>query len=319
MRNCPKCHVDFSDDFSFCEFDGFALDQVFEEKQSLALLAMRYGQSRFVQIIGVALFLSVITVFIMAKNFGQRSSAPAQQTASARVEPSSFYIETPREARDFVEQPSAEEPQREGKNAEKPGVEVYLPKTTEPNARAKSKGNDKVTEPEPDVRPVQTPAPTQRPVTQPAPEPRSPAPQSPSNSSTRPQIAANRQLEEEPVSRPRTVTNSPVNMNLVRVRSHRTESGVRYDLTFTLQQNEGRVIRWERLNLSTRSASGLSHSEVVPFYQRLGSSGSLNFTVSVEMRGRSDADLYGRITCTGVGTDVDGRNIKTDFTARVNP
>jgi hypothetical protein len=94
---------------------------------------------------------------------------------------------------------------------------------------------------------------------------------------------------------------------------------MRYDLTLNMQQQEGRVIRWERLNLSTHSQSGLTHSEVVPFSQRLGSSGSMSFTVSVEMRGRNETDWQGRITCTGVGTDVEGKNVKTNVTARVNP
>lgn len=317
MKNCPKCHVDFSDDFSFCEFDGTTLTKVSKPKGDFALLSKLYEQRRFVQVIGVALFISIIAFFIFAKNNRTPSAIAINHSQSNSVEPTSFYVETPQSAREYSEEVS-QETQKEDKDKtpEKPGVEVFLPgaKQTKESQQteAKSKTSEKSEPVETDSEPVTRPVRTQPTNTQP------PADSQPSlNRSPRPQIASNRQIEDDEPLRPSS--NSAVNMNLVRVRSYRTEAGVRYDLTFNMQQDGGRVVRWERLNLLTRSSSGISHSEVVPFYQRLGSSGSLNFTVSVEMRGRAESDFQGRITCTGTGTDVEGRSIKTDFTARVNP
>lgn len=322
MKNCPKCHVDFSDDFSFCEFDGTVLDKVFEEKKGLALLTRLNGLRRFIPVIGVAFIIGLIAVFIFAKSGRQQRPLATSQNPPAAVETASFYIETPQAARDYSEEATDDKASKDSKSAEKPGVEVFLPngkQTQEQQPVAKSKSADKAQPVETDSEPMRRPAANRPTESHPPADNQPTASQPPISRSPRPQIATNREMDDDQIARPRANSNSTVNMNLVRVRSYRTEAGVRYDLTFTMQQNDGRLIRWERLNLLTRSASGITHSEVVPFYQRLGSSGSLNFTVSVEMRGRADADIQGRITCTGTGTDVEGRSIKTDFTTRVTP
>ena len=106
---------------------------------------------------------------------------------------------------------------------------------------------------------------------------------------------------------------------LIRVRSIRTASGVRYDLTFDLQDESGRHSQWERMSVQTRSGSGVSHTQTVPFVHRLGANGALTFTVSVEMRGHSETDLRGRVVCTTTGADVDGRPVRASFAANVTP
>ena len=106
---------------------------------------------------------------------------------------------------------------------------------------------------------------------------------------------------------------------LIRVRSIRTGSGVRYDLTFDLQDESGRHSQWERMSVQTRSGNGVSHTQTVPFVHRLGANGALTFTVSVEMRGHSETDLRGRVVCTTTGADVDGRPLRASFVANVTP
>jgi hypothetical protein len=326
MKNCPKCHVDFSNDFSFCEFDGSTLDMVFEEKKGFAILSRLNELRRFVPVIGIAFIIGIIAIFILAKTGRQPKPLATGQNQPASVETASIYVETPQSARDYTEEATDDEAtddkaSKGGKTEEKPGVEVFLPaakQTKEQQPDTKNKAAEKPLPIEPDTEPVRVPAKNQQTNSQP-PADNKPNSSPPVSRSPRPQIATSQDREDDKPIRSGGSSNSPVNMNLVRVRSYRTEAGVRYDLTFTMQQNEGRLIRWERLNLLTRSASGITHSEVVPFYQRLGSSGSLNFTVSVEMRGRSEADVHGRITCIGTGTDVEGRNVKTDFTTRISP
>ncbi|MFY9609730.1 MAG: hypothetical protein WAU45_14075 [Blastocatellia bacterium] len=110
-----------------------------------------------------------------------------------------------------------------------------------------------------------------------------------------------------------------VDARLIRVRSMRTASGVRYDLTFDLQDESGRHAQWERMQISTRSASGVSHSQAIPFVHRLGASGALTFTVSVEMRGHSQADWQGRVVCTTTGSDNDGKPVRASFGTNVTP
>jgi hypothetical protein len=334
MKNCPKCTVDFSDDFSFCEFDGTTLIQVFEEKQGFPLLSGLYEKRRYVQVFGIAFFICLVAFFILAKANRKPTVVAANQNHLASIEQAALYVETPQAAKEYVEDGEGDssqngdadnqtDKQREkNRESEKPGVEVFLPngkpaKEAQPQPVEKTKSVEHSEPVDAQPEPVKRPTRNQQEDRQP-PTISQPPPSQPQQSrSPRPQIATNRQIENDEPAIPRA--GNAVSLNLVRLRSYRTDAGVRYDLTFNMQQQEGRVIRWERLNLSTRSSSGISHSEVVPFYQRLGSSGSLNFTVSVEMRGRAEADFQGRITCTGTGTDVEGRSVKTDFTARVNP
>lgn len=108
-----------------------------------------------------------------------------------------------------------------------------------------------------------------------------------------------------------------VDARLIRVRSIRTDSGVRYDLTFDVQDESGRHAQWERMLISTRSASGISRTRAVPFVHRLGANGALTFTVSVEMRGQSEPDWNGRVVCTTTGSDNDGRPLRASFGASV--
>jgi hypothetical protein len=110
-----------------------------------------------------------------------------------------------------------------------------------------------------------------------------------------------------------------IDARLIRMRGRQTPSGYRYDLTFNLQEQAGRVTQYDRLAVVTRSASGVNHSEVMPFSHRLGASGDLTFTISVELKGRSQSDWQGRIICTSIGTDNQGRPLRTSFGANVSP
>jgi hypothetical protein len=146
----------------------------------------------------------------------------------------------------------------------------------------------------------------------------------PSSSTQPPPVAAQTPVA---VKRPASATDlvlprgtyGLVDARLIRMRARQTPSGYRYDLTFNLQEQAGRVTQYDRIAVVTRSASGINHSEVMPFYHRLGAAGDLTFTISVEMRGRSEADWQGRIICTGTGTDNQGKQLRTSFGANVSP
>jgi hypothetical protein len=106
---------------------------------------------------------------------------------------------------------------------------------------------------------------------------------------------------------------------LVRVRSYRSPSGYRYTLTFTLFEQAGRSMQWERLSIVTQSANGATHSESLPFQYVLAGSGAMTFTVNVEMAGASEADWRGHISCMSVGADDSGRPLRASFGADVAP
>ncbi|MEW6211427.1 MAG: hypothetical protein AB1631_23885 [Acidobacteriota bacterium] len=118
---------------------------------------------------------------------------------------------------------------------------------------------------------------------------------------------------------PSQSTGGRINARLLRVRSAKANPGVRYDLTFVLHEEAGDAVRWERLVISTRSAKGLNQTQTIPFHHRQGASGSLTFTVSVQMFGPSEADLKGRVVCTTIGSDPSGRAMRASFGANVAP
>ena len=131
-----------------------------------------------------------------------------------------------------------------------------------------------------------------------------------------PSVVKTPSLRESPLPR---IEPGSLDARLIRIRSMRVPSGMRYDLTFDLQDESGRHAQWERMLISTRSASGISHTQAVPFVHRLGANGALTFTVSVEMHGKSEPDWHGRVVCTTTGADNDGRPLRASFGASVTP
>jgi hypothetical protein len=106
---------------------------------------------------------------------------------------------------------------------------------------------------------------------------------------------------------------------LIRVRSAKTSSGFRYDLTFNMQEQAGRSAQWQRVLITTRSVSGVNRSQAIPFAHRLGAAGALTFTISVELAGRSEADWQGRVVCTTLGWDNQGAPLQANFGANLTP
>jgi hypothetical protein len=106
---------------------------------------------------------------------------------------------------------------------------------------------------------------------------------------------------------------------LVRLQARRTTFGYRYDLTFNMQERAGHWAQWQRALITTRSASGINRSEAIPFAHRLGATGALTFTISVEMSGRSESDWRGRVACTTLGWDQNGGPLQAAFGANVTP
>jgi len=109
------------------------------------------------------------------------------------------------------------------------------------------------------------------------------------------------------------------NAQLVRVRSYKAASGYSYTLTFTLFEHTGRPMKWERLSIVTHSASGATHTDMIPFQHWLAGSGALTFTLNVDMAGPSEDDWRGRISCMSVGADETGRPLRASFGTNVAP
>jgi hypothetical protein len=233
-------------------------------------------------LLGLAIFgiTAIYRIYSFGASAPERPSPATTALNQQEVPPPSFFIETPKEAREYVEEeaPSQEAAPEVKMKEAAPELQPSKERPDPPPSQGQTK-ND----PHP---PDKAAADRARAVSAPV------APQS---------------------------TGGSVEARLVRVRGNRTRPGYRYDLTFTLKEQAGRAVRWNNLTVSARSASGINHLQTLPFSHRQGPSGALTFTVSVEMTGRGEPDWRGRIVCTTVGKDDSGRFTRATFGATVTP
>ena len=260
-----------------------------------------YSKSFRVAAVIIVAGLAVLSLAGLYTFYVNATRKPASQSAKSANKPlvvtsESAFIPTPEEARDYKEERQTEseiavpaESEKSRSDKESNLKESSL--AAAPSRQAVQKTDDR------------TPTPLAK--QQPAIATQIPSP-------------AKRQTGATDLVLPRG-TYGLVDARLIRMRARQTASGMRYDLTFNLEEQAGRTTQYERLAVVTRSASGINHSEAMPFYHRLGAAGSLTFTISVEMRGRGEADWQGRIICTGIGTDNQGRPLRTSFGANVSP
>lgn len=234
---------------------------------------------------------ALVGLYALVSNLSRRPSSVARTAGQTElVEPVPFVV-TPREALDYKEeQPAASasaqspEPPAATRTAERERKEIL------------SSSNDQRDPTTPVARSVATSHP-----------PAAPAP-----------VAAT-QASGPPVAAMARADSGEFDSRLVRARANRTSSGYRYDLTFNMQEQRGRSAHWQRVLITTRSAAGTSHTQAIPFVHRLGATGALTFTISVELTGRSEADWRGRINCTTLGWDNAGAPLQASFVANVTP
>ncbi len=251
-----------------------------------------------VLVIGLSLF-GIIALYTFYKNASSRSilsdSKAASQSKTTPQQTATVY--TPQAALDYkAEEPEPAQQQNDPSSEDKP-LDNERPRNAVTLPSSAQSTRDDLAE----QKPAPAPAVRQQP---------------PSPVTT--QVSAPRTPGATELVLPRG-TYGQVDARLLNVRSRKTPNGFRYDLTFNMQEQAGRTTQWERMAIVTRSASGVSHSQAMPFYHRLGAAGTLTFTVSVEMQGRAQPDWAGRIICTSIGTDQTGKAYRASFGANVAP
>lgn len=240
--------------------------------------------------IALAVF-ALVGLYALVSNLSRRP-APATRTANQpeTAEPVPFIV-TPQEALDYKEQ------QPPASASEK------LAQPTD-GARIVERERKEVLSPSNEQRDRTTPVARSTPT---------------SHSPTASPPAAATQASDPPAPVSPRPNSGEFDSRLVRARASRTSSGYRYDLTFNMQEQRGHAAQWQRVLITTRSASGTSHTQAIPFVHRLGATGALTFTISVELTGRSEADWRGRINCTALGWDNAGAPLQASFVANVTP
>lgn len=246
--------------------------------------------------------LALIGIYAVISNASRKPAPTALKTAARNNSPQpTITVQTPQAAVDYQEQVAATAPQSSER------VEASLPR----NEVASDAQNRSPRRAEFDHSPTPKVA-DARPVAAPH-EPAAAPPPRPLQTVNTPRQPAATELVL-----PRG-TYGLVDARLTGVRASRTASGYRYDLTFHMADQAGHATQWERLAIVTRTASGASRQQQLPFYHRLGADGTLSFTVSVEMPGRAPADWQGRIICTSIGSDSSGKTYRASFGANVSP
>jgi hypothetical protein len=259
----------------------------FKPKESPSSEEAREPNLRFAAratIVGLLLF-GLISAYV-AYDYLNRRPKPSPQAAEVEyVENRTDFIPTPQSARDYVDvavsQPEAEIPVDQGEGARERNV-IVVPSRGKAEEMRQLLSYGRKQHQEPARNKAAAPPAVAGPIR---------------SQSTEGRIAA----------------------RLVQVRSNKSRPGMRYDLTFVLSEEAGRTVRWQKMLISTTSARGKSSTQTIPFHHRHGAQGSLRFTVSVQMQGRSASDFKGRVVCTTIGSDDSGRQMRASFGANVAP
>jgi outer membrane biosynthesis protein TonB len=264
--------------------------------------------------VATAILLGILGVIAVSKLVSQRtrrSTSTAQIVSKTQETPQPApFVATPQEAQEYKEEPPPPQPQNK---VEEPRVSEQ--KAEPPVTKQKAEDAPVVKQKEQARAQVGSDVSSERnahklPGAQ-------PVQKSPATAATIPPPTPHAS-NAPPPALPRG-NGEGFDARLIRIRSSRTSSGFRYDLTFSMQEQAGRMAQWQRVLISTHSASGIRHAEAVPFSHRLGPAGALNFTISVELNGRSEADWRGQVVCTTLGWDKQGAPLQASFGANVTP
>lgn len=239
--------------------------------------------------IALAVF-ALVGLYALASSLSRRPS-PATRTASQTETAPLPFVVTPREALDYEEEQPA---------ASTSDDSSQPPSTAQIVERKRKESDPPLIEQQARQAPVARPIATSHAPTAPVPVATGPA-------------------SDPPVPVLPRANSGEFDSRLIRARSSKTSSGYRYDLTFNMQEQGGHSAQWQRVLITTRSASGASHTQAIPFMHRLGATGALTFTISVELTGRSEADWRGHINCTTLGWDNKGAPLQASFVANVTP
>ena len=280
--------------FDYRDRPSLPLDQELDVDSGNAERIPEFGEQGLdrpgfrVAAIATAIALSLFAlagIYGVLSSVSRRPSAPVMQITEASPQP---FVPTPQEAQDYKE----EQPAPAAPTVKEPEPDRTADRNSDAHSTAERSARIKTAEQSTTKTPVESRSDAASPLTKASSPPMPAVPRGNSGG---------------------------FDARLIRVRSNKTSSGVRYDLTFNMQEQAGRSAQWQRVLVTTRSLSGVNHSQAIPFAHRLGATGALTFTISVELAGRSEADWRGRVVCTTLGWDNQGSPLQASFGATLTP
>ena len=261
--------------------------EALSEPQQSGLERPAFRRAAIATVVGLAL-VGVVGLYAFISHLSRRPARVAQVATHSEAEPVPF-IETPLAAQNYAEEQPSHSSQMAWDRSEEQASRIP-PATQKTERGASSSARHETSKTTVVQAPPRTPA----------------APKKATASSP------------FPPDLPRAASPG-FDSRLVSLQGRRTPLGYRYDLTFNMQERAGHWAQWQRVLITTKSASGVSRSEAIPFAHRLGATGALTFTISVEMSGRSETDWRGRVACTTLGWDQNGAPLQAGFGASVSP
>lgn len=334
MKTCPKCKLDYCDEFYYCEFDGltliesttatkhrptfssYILPMLSNLKNKTQFFLPGNPMKYFLMAAVILITTTLIGTYALQNQFTNRDRGKPGSVLIANTQPPVF-VETPKAALDFndqdqslnssisvdenIKKPQLDQKNTSGsKNPDRPGVVVFPQQKPQNNIPDDPNNTPPVLLPKPN-------SPIAKPVV------RVPIDSDP------PQLKTPRVIQTpkpyNPIE-PTTTAIQGVSIKLIRISPRSTAQGQSYDVTLNVQNNSGQLIQWENLTLAAQGVPN-NLSVTYPFINRLGSPGNIVFTYKTPNFYTTATNIGARIHCSLFGKTVNNSRVKVSVSTSV--
>ncbi len=342
MKTCPKCHLDYCDEFYFCEFDGISLVQVTSTegdtrwytnlfkivpllnsiKHKTFYLPSNISRRNLLTVISGFFILCVLVIYAL-KLQSIKTEKKISPVFSSSIKQTPLIVETPKEAIEYNEQSEEsnllnnqiteksnfnQKGSPENNPPHRPGVTVY----------PQSKPIEKTTSERPENSSIMLPKsklPNGRSADTYKADPKSDKPntinQKPRYTLTPVTIPSRSSAE------PSRAINQGIAIKLIRVLSKSTQRGIIFEITLNVHNYSGQLIQWENLTITAQDHTN-KLTNTSPFFNRLGSPGNVVFTYKSPELYTSSTKSIENIQCTLVGRTINNSKVIASFSTSIH-
>lgn len=334
MKTCPKCKLDYSDEFSFCEFDGKTLDEIESQSNwrnrfisgftlSSLFTPVKKGFANnllFSDAKMMAVAISAISVgfigFYAISNYIEGNAQPNKRAQLISKNQSPIFVDTPKEALEFVE--SNPQPNQETKaanppqqntsqtdNPVRPGVTVYSQNKSQTDEADSKTPNPPSIKPQPKIQMNKTTV----------------SKEAYPNHSTQPLPVENLPAKKSTLSAlPQEISpgmHQGVKMELLNLSPRKRPNGVFYEITLSVQNFSGQLIQWEYVTITANASTSHKLSTTSQFFNRLGSPGKITFTLLSPIILTNYPQFRSAIRCSLAGKTINSSQVNISISIPV--